>query len=99
MEAVVRVVREIGKVNQPNSGAFREPFIKCLAEILIVEQEPDIGQQAFDVVGLNTGVDPDDGGREEFREDVALFIPFGTPEGEVLVAKPDQMQNAGYFDS
>ncbi len=93
------VVGEIGKVNQPDGGAFREPFIKSLAEIFIVEQEADIGQQALDIVIINAGVDPGYGGREELREDVALFIPFGTPEGEVLVTKPDQMQNAGYFDS
>ena len=96
MEAVVG---KISKVNQPDGGAFSEPFIKSLAEILIVEQEPHISQQALDVVTLNTGIDACNGCGEQLREDVGFLIPFCMFEGEIVVAKPDQMKNAGYFDS
>lgn len=67
--------------------------------MLVFRRELDVGQLPIDIVALNAGIDPGDGGLEQFREDIALFIPYGILGGQVAVAKPNQMVDAGDFDS
>ena len=93
------VVVEVGKINQPNAGALGEPFVERLAEIFVVQQELDLGQQAIDAIGFYAGVDSGNRGAEKLRKDISFFVPDGSVQGEVAVAQAHQMQDAGNLDA
>ena len=72
------VVVEVGKVNQPNAGALGEPFVEGLAEVFVVQQELDVGQQAVDAIGFYARVDSGNRGAETLRKDIGFFVPDNT---------------------
>jgi hypothetical protein len=75
-----------------------KPVIKGFAEIFVIQEKFDVGQQTGDVICTQVWIDPGNRIVEKLWKDVGFFVPSGALQGKIAVAKPHQMQDAGDFD-
>jgi hypothetical protein len=68
---------------------------KGFAEVFVIEEKFDVGQQTGDVICTQVWIDPGNCIVEKRWKDVGFFVPSGALQGKIAVAKPHQMQDAG----
>jgi hypothetical protein len=54
---VKAVFAEVGEVDQLGAGAFDQPFVERFAEVFVVKEQLDVGQQTIYICGLSARVD------------------------------------------